>query len=194
MIGIGRDGDHGLGRCLEQDVVDHGLVLVGDLGDWGGQREHDVEIRHRQELGLALGEPLLRGSALAFRAMPVTAGVEGDPGVAALVVLATFNMATERSRAAVLDGRHDLDLAEADMAGIGLSPRRSMAAENIRDLQRRAGHGRGALRRRRVFPAPLGLIARVRQQVEWALDGGDHAGGDAGVARRRVEFVMAQQS
>jgi len=27
----------------------------------------------RQELGLALGEPLLRGGALAFRAMPITA-------------------------------------------------------------------------------------------------------------------------
>src|ERR1700751_1869223 len=73
MFGISRDGDDGLGRCLEQDVVDHGLVLIGDLGDWGGQREHDVEIRHRQELGLALGEPFLRGGALAFRAMPITA-------------------------------------------------------------------------------------------------------------------------
>src|SRR5271166_5009751 len=32
------------------------------------------------------------------------------------------------------------------MAGIGLTPCRSMAAENIRDLPRRAGHGRGLLR------------------------------------------------
>jgi len=48
VLGIGRDGDHGLGRGLEQDVVDHGLVLVGDVGDLGRQREHDVEVRHRQ--------------------------------------------------------------------------------------------------------------------------------------------------
>src|SRR5260370_35017464 len=33
----------------------------------------------------------------------------------------------------------------------------------------------------------LGLLARQRQQVEGALDARDHAGGDAGVARRRVE-------
>jgi len=33
VFGIGRDGDHSLGRGLEQDVVDHGLVLVGDVGD-----------------------------------------------------------------------------------------------------------------------------------------------------------------
>ena len=41
--------------------------------DLAGQREHDVEVRHRQQLGLALGEPLLGGGALALRAMPVAA-------------------------------------------------------------------------------------------------------------------------
>ena len=48
VLGIGRDGDHGLGRGLEQDVVDHGLVVVGDVSDSGRQREHDVEVRDRQ--------------------------------------------------------------------------------------------------------------------------------------------------
>jgi len=48
VLGIGRDGDQGLGRGFEQDVVDRGLVLIGDVGDLGRQREHDVEIRHRQ--------------------------------------------------------------------------------------------------------------------------------------------------
>jgi hypothetical protein len=53
-----RDGEHGLGRSLKQDVVDCGLVLVGDIGDLSRQREHDVEVGHRQELGLAFGQPL----------------------------------------------------------------------------------------------------------------------------------------
>ena len=44
-LGIGRDGEHGLGRSLEQDTVDCGLVLVGDIGDLSRQREHDVEVR-----------------------------------------------------------------------------------------------------------------------------------------------------
>ena len=48
VLGIGRDGDQGLGRSLEQDVVDRGLVVVGDVGDLRRQREHDVEVRHRQ--------------------------------------------------------------------------------------------------------------------------------------------------
>src|ERR1039458_4438391 len=55
------------------------------------------------------------------------------------------------------------------------------------------GDGRGPLRRRLVFPALLGLFARLRQQVERALDAGDHAGGDARVARRGVQFVVTQQ-
>ena len=112
----------------------------------------------------------------------------------ALLVLAACDMAAELCRAAVLDRRHHLELLKADMAGIGLTPCRSMAAEDIRDLQRRTGHRRGRLRRRLVVLAYiellarvlLGLLARQRQQVEGALDARDHAGGDAGVARRRV--------
>ena len=51
------------------------------------------------------------------------------------------DMAAERRRAAVLDRRHHLQLAEAHMAGIGFAPRRPVVAEDIRDLQRWTGHG-----------------------------------------------------
>ena len=35
MLGIGRDREHGLGRCLKQQIVDHRLVGVGDVfGDF----------------------------------------------------------------------------------------------------------------------------------------------------------------
>src|SRR6266852_5028641 len=44
---------------------------------------------------------------------------------------------------AVLDRRHHLELAEADMAGIGLAPCRSVAAQDIRDLQRWTGQDVG---------------------------------------------------
>src|SRR5437016_13300426 len=49
-------------------------------------------------------------------------------------------MATERRRAATRDRRHHLELVEADMAGIGFVPRRSMVAQDIRDLQRWTRH------------------------------------------------------
>src|SRR5271165_1939671 len=57
----------------------------------------------------------------------------------------------------------------------------------------RAGRDMAPLRRRLVFPVLLGLLARLRKQVERALDAGDHAGRDARVARRRVQFVVTKQ-
>jgi hypothetical protein len=108
-------------------------------------------------------------------------------GVSTLLVLAARNTPTEGRRAAALDRTHDLHLVEADVPGIGAAPRRPMVAEDIRDLQLWARHDRGSLRRRLFLPALPGLLARLRQQVERALDAGDHAGGDTGVARRRVK-------
>ena len=60
MLGVGGNRQHGLGRRLEQQIVDHGLVLVGDGADLGGQREDDVEIGDRKQLGLALLHPGVR--------------------------------------------------------------------------------------------------------------------------------------
>src|SRR5271155_750185 len=73
----------------------------------------------------------------AARQLPITnrahkAGVVGDRGIGA--VLAARDMAAEDCRAAALDCRHHLKLVEADMAGIGLTPGRAMAAEDIRIL------------------------------------------------------------
>ncbi len=44
----GGDGELGLGRRAEQQVVDHRLVLVGDLADLGRQGEDQVEVADRQ--------------------------------------------------------------------------------------------------------------------------------------------------
>ena len=140
VLGIRRDRDQRLGRSLEQQVVDDGLILVGDVGDRRRQREHHVIVRHRQQVGLARDEPLLRGGALALRAVPVAAGIVGNRRIGA--ILAARDMAAESCRAAVLDCRHHLQLVEADMAGIGSAPCRSTVAEDIRDLQSRARHKR----------------------------------------------------
>ena len=74
-------------------------------------------------------------------------------------LLATRDMAAERGGAAALDRADDLHLVEADVTGIGSAPRRPVVAEDIRDLQRRTGHGRGQLRRRLDFPVLAGLLA-----------------------------------
>ncbi len=53
VLRVGPDGKQSLGGGLEQEVVDDGLVLIGDVANVGGHGEHDVEVRHRQEFSLA---------------------------------------------------------------------------------------------------------------------------------------------
>jgi hypothetical protein len=143
MLGVGGDGDQRLGCGLEKDGIDLGLVLIGDVSDWCRQRENHMIVGHRQELGLAVDQPCLRRGTLALRAMAVAAGVVGDAGVVA--VLAARDMTAERRGAAALDRRHDLQLAEAHMAGIGAAPGGPVVAEDIRDLQSGPDHGRRGL-------------------------------------------------
>jgi hypothetical protein len=58
MFGIGGDGDQRLGGGPEQEVVDGGLVVERDGADRGRQGEDDVIVGNRQQLPLALGQPL----------------------------------------------------------------------------------------------------------------------------------------
>jgi hypothetical protein len=77
VLRVGGDHAQRLGRRPEQDGVDRLLVLERDLGHRRRQREHDVEVRHWQQLGLPGGQPLRARLPLALRAMPVAAGVVG---------------------------------------------------------------------------------------------------------------------
>ena len=52
VLRVSGNGQHGVRGGLEQEIVDHGLVLVGDGSDLGGQREDNVEIGDLQQLGL----------------------------------------------------------------------------------------------------------------------------------------------
>ena len=65
---------------------------------------------------------------------PHKAGIVGDAQVGAL--LAAFDMTAQRRRSAALDRRHDLELAEAYMAGMRRTPSRPAAAEDVRHLDR----------------------------------------------------------
>src|SRR5215207_2755673 len=102
-------------------------------------------VRHRQQVGFARSQPVLCCGTLALRAVPIATGVVGNRRIGA--VLAARDMAAEGCRAAVLDCRHHLELFEADMAGMSFAPCRTMAAEDIRDLQCRTRHASGALGR-----------------------------------------------
>jgi hypothetical protein len=51
-------------------------------------------------------------------------------------------MATERDAAALFDGRHHLQLPEAQMTALVMPPSVPVGAEDIRDLQGGAFHAR----------------------------------------------------
>jgi hypothetical protein len=57
-------------------------------------------------------------------------------------VLTALDMAAEGRRAALLDGCHHLELAEADVPSIGSSPGGAVVMEDVGDLQPWAAHGR----------------------------------------------------
>jgi hypothetical protein len=65
----------------------------------------------------------------------VTATIIRNDRVGAALVLAARNMAAERRRATALDGAHNLQLLQADMTAVGLTPSETVVAEYIRDLQ-----------------------------------------------------------
>src|SRR5579859_5332371 len=121
-LGVRGNRQQRLGARLEQEVVDDGLVMVGDGADLRRQREYDVEVRHPQQLGGARLQPLPRLRSLALWATAIAAAVVGDDGVLACLVLTARNMAAEGRRAAALDRAHRLELAEADMAAVGATP------------------------------------------------------------------------
>ena len=138
MSRVGGDGLQGLGRDLKQQAVEHGLVGVGDVADGCRQGEDDMVVLDRQQVDLARLEPTPCRTALALRAVPVAARVVGN------LVMGTGrarqHMPTERRAAALLDRRHDLELAEAQVATLSLAPGRSVGTEDIRDLDG-IGHG-----------------------------------------------------
>jgi hypothetical protein len=85
-------------------------------------------------------------------------------------------MAAQRRAAAVLDGRHDLELAETAMPALLLPPGRPVGAEDVRDLQ--AWHER-ALR-------GLGRLQRTEHLAQGL-------GGHLGIERRGLELLVSEQ-
>src|SRR6201987_6395263 len=74
--------------------------------------------------------------------MPVAAGVVRDLHMAARPVLAARDISAERRGATALDRSHHLQLVEAHVPAVGLTPSRTVIAENVRDLQSWSSHGR----------------------------------------------------
>ena len=72
--------------------------------------------------------------------------------------LAALDVTTEGGGAAGLDPRHHLELAEADMAGMGRAPGRPVSAQDVGNLQRGA-HG----------AQPLDVAPSLTCMLIWAV-------------------------
>lgn len=119
--------------------------------------------------------------------LPITdfahkATVIGNAPVSA--VLAGLDVAAKRCRAAVLDRRHDLELGEAQVAGLGHTISCSFSAEDVSDLERGAQAASAA----RI----LALHQRC-QMLERTGHRADRLGRDACIERGRIEFAVPQQ-
>lgn len=101
MPRVGRNGLERRGHGIEQDRIDRGLVVEGYRRDFGRHREHDMEVWHRQQIGLTVRKPPFALGALALGTMPVAAGVIRDPAVRA--VLARLDVTAEGCGPAELD-------------------------------------------------------------------------------------------
>ncbi len=138
------------------------------------------------ESGLAATSSKTRS---ARRQLPITGSAHKAPVIGDLrlqAVLAAHDMAAESCRAAALDRRHHLQLAETDVTCIGLPPSRSMVAEDIRDLQGGTSHDRRGLCRR------LLLRCQRREPIQRAHDRADHVGGYLRVERGGIEPGMSE--
>jgi hypothetical protein len=188
MGGIGGDGAQRLRRSPEQDVVDHRLVLERDGGDLVRQREDHMEVRHGQQLGPAVLEPLCAGERLALGAVSVTTRVVRDGLMAAAVT--PLDVTAERGGAAAFDRAHGTPLCGRQRRTMALAIAITVAAEDIRHFGPLAAHAVGSSGGDEIRCRGSDAV----QRIQWAGCGADLAGGNAQIPRHRGETAMAEQS
>ena len=153
VVRIGGDPSQRLRRRAEQYVVDDGLVLERDGRDLVRNGEHDVEVRHVEQLGLAIRHPLRPREPLALRAVPVAARIPGDPAMAAVIAL--LDMTAERGCAAAFDRVHRAPPRSGQRSAGAITESRAELAEYVRQFRSLAGH-----RTRRVRQAASSGVSR----------------------------------
>ena len=103
-------------------------------------------------------------------------------------VLAALDMTAESGGAAGLDGRHDLELAEAEVAGMGRPEGRAVSAEDVGDLEQGAHASAGGCG---LPHAPWGL--EHAELVERAGHRAHRSGRDLGVERGVVQLGVPER-
>ena len=109
MLGIGSDGGQGLGGGAEEHAVEEIFVLVSDGSDRFGNREDDMKIVRRQNLGGSFFDPLGTREGLTLWTVAVAAAVVTGPLV--ITAVAALEMTAESCGSTHLDRGHDAPLS-----------------------------------------------------------------------------------
>jgi len=187
MLWLGGDLMQRLRRRLEQNVIDHGLVLERDGGDLVRDREHHVEVGYVEQLCLTVLEPLSPGETLALRAVPITARVVRDTLMAA--VAATLDVTAERSGATAFDRDHGVPPRRGQRRAMPVTENRAEVTEHIRHFQPFAGHGTRTSGGHEVRRGRRDGVECFQR----AGGGTDLGGGDHEILRRGAQIAMTEQ-
>ena len=182
---VGSDRAERLGGGPEEETVDDGLVLGGDLGDRRGHGEDDVEVLGGQQVRSAPFEPGGASQRLTGRTVAIATRVVPDAPMTAVVTL--LDVAAEGGGTALLDGRHHTAVRRRE-GGPDLGPEGiAVAAEHLRHGERGARHGRSSVDDRGAFwDGPWEQIQRTRGRA-------DRGGRDPQVLRRGRQTPMPEQ-
>ena len=108
---VAGDLEQGLGAGSKQQIVERLFIGESERRERVRQRENDVEVARRQNLGTPRIEPAMAGVGLALRAVPIAARVIRNG--AASAAGAFVDVSAERGRAAAFDGVERLDVRPA---------------------------------------------------------------------------------
>src|SRR5256885_642291 len=134
MFGIGSDFHQSRGAGAKQKVVDDLLVLERQPRQFVRDRKDHMHVLHGQQFFAAIDKPLVAGIGLALGTMPGPAGVERGGLKTALAT--AIQMATERRRAAVLDGEKDAQMEPRQPGTVPFDEVVAMHADDVCHLER----------------------------------------------------------
>ena len=131
---VARDLEQCLGTGVEQQVVNHSLVLEGQWGQFVGQSEDDMNVRCRQEFARARLNPAVTRVGLTAGAMPVAARVERDGTISA--ARTPIEVTAQRRRATALDGGQYFQVQQVEPGLVPVEETPPGRADDISHLQR----------------------------------------------------------
>ena len=134
VLGVAAELEKGRAGGIEEDIVNRLLVVSGDRMEFVREGEDYVVVRDRQQVSHPGPDPFAPGYALAFRAVPIPAGVVGVFLVAA--VRADINVITEFTGPALFDIPHHAVLFRGEPMILAIGP--AVCLKNIRYFQFRS--------------------------------------------------------